>query len=139
MSGCKGVCLVCTGRLTYVKRHSGPYSLVQKIGKLSSVAPGEQCTDTLRSCRNHMHVQKPWKVHVNIIVLPVMATCIGMVVYPHCWAPKWGYWEYTLKPNCKGDTVPNRSWDGKSTMVSLRMQQPLINRRRQSKLSPLDC
>ena len=54
-----------------MKRHSGPYSLVQKIGKLSSVAPGEQCTDTLRSCRNHMHVQKPWKVHVNIIVLPV--------------------------------------------------------------------
>ena len=59
------------GKLTYVKRHSGPYSLVQKIGKLSSVAPGEQCTGTLRSCRNHMHVQKPWKVHVNIIVLPV--------------------------------------------------------------------
>ena len=56
-----------------MERHSGPYSLVQKIGKLSSVAPGEQCTCTLRSCRNHMHddVQKPWKVHVNIIVLPV--------------------------------------------------------------------
>ena len=45
-----------------MERHSGPYSLVQKIGKLSSVAPGEQCTGTLRSCRNHMHVQKPWKV-----------------------------------------------------------------------------
>ena len=54
-----------------MKRHSGPYSLVQKIGKLSLVAAGEQCTGTLRSCRNHMHVQKPWKVHVNIIVLPV--------------------------------------------------------------------
>ena len=25
------------------------YSHVQKIGKLSSVAPGEQCDDTLRS------------------------------------------------------------------------------------------
>ena len=54
-----------------MKRHSGPYSLVQKIGKLSSVALGEQCNDTLRSCRNHMHVQKPWRLHVNIIVLPV--------------------------------------------------------------------
>ena len=54
-----------------MKRHSGPYFLVQNIGKLSSVAPGEQCTGTLRSCRNHMPVQKPWKVHVNIILLPV--------------------------------------------------------------------
>ena len=54
-----------------MKRHSGPYSLVQKIGKLSSVAPGEQCTGTLRSWRNHMHVQQPCKVHVNISVLPV--------------------------------------------------------------------
>ena len=54
-----------------MRRHSGPYSLVQKIGKLSSVAPGEQSTATLRSRKNHMHVQKPWKVHVNIIVLLV--------------------------------------------------------------------
>ena len=52
------------------------------------------------------------------------------------WMPKWGYWEYTLKPNCKGDTVPNRSRDGKSTMVSLCIQQPF--QRRQSKLPPLD-
>ena len=54
-----------------MERHSGPYSLVLKIGKLSSVAPGEQYMCTLRSCKNHMHVQNPWKVHVNIIVLPV--------------------------------------------------------------------
>ena len=66
------------GRSTYVKRHSGPYSLVQNIGKLSSVAPGEQCTDTLR---NHMHVQKPWKVHVNIIVLPVTLTDVHDHLY----------------------------------------------------------
>ena len=65
-----------------------------------------------------------------------MTTCIGMVVFPHWWMPKWRYWEYTLKPNCKGDTVPNRSRDGKSIMVSLCMQQPF--RRRQSKLSPRD-
>ena len=55
-----------------MKRHSDPYSPGKKLaGKLSSVALGEQCTDSLRSCRNHMHMQKPWKVHVNIIVLPV--------------------------------------------------------------------
>ena len=64
-----------------MKRHSGPYSLVPKIGKLSSVVRGEQCTDTLRSCRNHMHVQKPWKVHVNIIVLPVTLTDVHDHLY----------------------------------------------------------
>ena len=128
-----------------MKRHSGPYSLEQKIGKLSSVAPGEQCTGTLRSCRNHMHVQKPWKVHVNIILLPVTLynTDVHEHLYryggfPHWWMPKWGYWEYTLKPNCKGDTVPNRSRDGKSTMVSLCIEQPFQRRQSKSKLSPLD-
>ena len=64
-----------------MKRHSGPYSLVQKIGKLSSVAPGEQCTDTLRSCRKHVHVQKPWKVYVNIIVSPVTLTDVHDHLY----------------------------------------------------------
>ena len=81
--------LVCTGRLTYVKRHSGPYSHVQKIGKLSSVAPVEQCNDTLRICRNHVHVQKPWKVHVNIIVSPVIFTDFHDHLYRYGSFPYW--------------------------------------------------
>ena len=64
--------------------------------------------------------------------------CIGMVVFPHWWMPKWGYWEYTLTTNCKGDTVPNRFRDGKSTMVSLCIEQPFQRRQSKSKLSPLD-
>ena len=52
-----------------------------ETGKLSSVAPGEQCTDTLRSCRNHVHMQKPWKVHVNIIVSPVALTDVHDHLY----------------------------------------------------------
>ena len=64
-----------------MKRHSGPYFHVQKIGKLSSVAPGEQCNDTLRSYRNHVHMQKPWKVHINIIVSPVTLTDVHDHLY----------------------------------------------------------
>ena len=125
-----------------MKRHSGPYSLAQKIGKLSSVVRGEQCTDTLRSCRNHMHVQKPWKVHVNIIVLPVTLTDVHDHLYRYGGFPplvdaKLGYWEYTLKPNCKGDTETNRSRDGKSTMVSLCICNSHFEEDK-SKLSPLD-
>ena len=65
-----------------MKRHPGPYSHMQKIGKLSSVAPGEQCNDILRSCRNHVRVLKPWKVHsVNIIVPPVTLTDVHDHLY----------------------------------------------------------
>ena len=64
-----------------MKRHSGPYSHVQKIGKLSSAAPGEQCNDTLRSSRNHVHVQKPRKVHVSIIVSPITFTDVHDHLY----------------------------------------------------------
>ena len=49
-----------------MKRHSGPYSHVQKIGKLSSVAPGEQCNDTLRSCHLHQYGGSPSLVVVKM-------------------------------------------------------------------------
>ena len=62
--------------------------------------------------------KKPWKVHVNITVSPVTLTDVHDHLYGYGGFPplvdvKMGLLGMHPKPNCKGDTVLNRSWDGK--------------------------